>query len=120
MKVLIVDDDKIVRLALQRVMEMRGHGVLVAESGEEGLIVWMDEKPDCVLLDVMMPGMSGLELLEKKPPQAFVCVISAYSGVSESYIKKFNVQLFVSKPFDDIFKTVEMIETEYENYRRKI
>ncbi|MCB0384469.1 MAG: response regulator, partial [Bdellovibrionales bacterium] len=59
MRVLIVDDEPLVRRALKRVAEMRGHEVVEAENGSQGLEKWKQENPQLVFLDVLMPGLSG-------------------------------------------------------------
>jgi twitching motility two-component system response regulator PilH len=64
-KVLVVDDDPGVRYLVRRVLEDRGMEVDEAESGEEALERLKETKPDLVLLDVMMPGMNGWEVLRR-------------------------------------------------------
>lgn len=63
--ILIVDDDvDLVRVASMR-LKLRGHNTFTAASGEEALKVIRDRSPDAVLLDVRMPGMTGLEVLKQ-------------------------------------------------------
>jgi len=64
-KILIVDDEKIVRESLFHWFEEEGYIVDIAESGEEALKKYEKGKFDLFLLDMKMPGMSGLELLKK-------------------------------------------------------
>ena len=64
-KILIVDDEPNIVIPLQFLMEQNGYLTLVAQSGEEALEMISKETPDLVLLDIKMPGMSGLEVLEK-------------------------------------------------------
>ena len=61
-KVIVVDDDPDVILFNQTVVEECGYTVLVATNGEEGLNIIKKEKPDLVLLDVLMPRQSGIRL----------------------------------------------------------
>ena len=61
--VLIVEDDAALRLAMQKALRAAGYRVLVAKTGDEGLEIATAENPDCVLLDVMMPGKNGYEVL---------------------------------------------------------
>jgi len=61
-KVLVVDDDPDVRLFSVTVLEENGYTPLEAENGEEGLKMIKAEKPDLVLLDVLMPRQSGIRL----------------------------------------------------------
>lgn len=64
--ILIVEDDPYVRNFYDRLFRIgSSHKVVMAGSGEEGLKLAKEQKPDLVLLDIMMPGMNGLEVLEK-------------------------------------------------------
>lgn len=64
-KILIVEDEPTVRAALQDNLEFEGYKVLGAANGIEGLDVFERERPDLVILDVMMPGIDGLELCKR-------------------------------------------------------
>ena len=64
-KILIVDDERLVRWSLRQKCEEWGYHVLEAESGEPGLKLAQQESPDSVLLDVRMPDLSGLEVLDQ-------------------------------------------------------
>jgi CheY-like chemotaxis protein len=68
--VLVVDDDADVREALGQALEDEGFAVLLAEDGQEGFDLMVARQPDLVLLDLMMPRMSGWQLVEavKKNP----------------------------------------------------
>lgn len=59
-KILVIDDNAANRALARATLEDEGYEVIVAETGAEGLRVFEHEKPDCVLLDVRMPGMDGL------------------------------------------------------------
>lgn len=61
--VLVVEDDPTILQLLQVNFEMEGFVVLTAEDGQQGLAVARESSPDVVVSDVMMPNMSGLELL---------------------------------------------------------
>jgi two-component system, OmpR family, response regulator MprA len=64
-KVLVVDDDRALRDALRRALELTGHEVLLAENGQQALSQVAAAAPDSVVLDVGMPGMSGLEVCRR-------------------------------------------------------
>lgn len=64
-KILIIDDDENLRLPLVDKLTMEGFDVLEAKNGEEGLDQAIKTKPDIILLDIMMPVMSGWETLGK-------------------------------------------------------
>ncbi len=61
--ILIVDDSKDVALISARMLTQRGFAVITASDGAEGLAMVARQRPSCILLDVMMPRMSGLEVL---------------------------------------------------------
>ena len=63
--VLIVDDSRVGRMAVESVLKAEGHRVIDAESGLEALEVLDQMRPDLIVLDVRMPGMDGFELCEK-------------------------------------------------------
>jgi DNA-binding response OmpR family regulator len=63
-KILIVDDEPNIVIPLQFLMEQNGYSTLVAQSGEEALESISKEKPDLVLLDIMLPGVDGFEVCE--------------------------------------------------------
>ena len=60
-KILIVDDDRYIRLILQKKFVLHGYDVFVAEDGENGLELAKREAPDLIISDWMMPKMDGLE-----------------------------------------------------------
>ena len=62
--ILIVDDEPNIVIPLQFLMEQNGYSTLVAQSGEEALEMISKEKPDLVLLDIMLPGVDGFEVCE--------------------------------------------------------
>ncbi len=60
-KVLVIDDSPTEVHVLQTLLERNGHEVVVANSGEEGIVVAKEALPDVVLMDVVMPGMNGFQ-----------------------------------------------------------
>ena len=85
-RLLVVDDDPMIVSALMRVLSYEGYEVLGAASGEEGLAVMAKEKPDLVILDVAMPGMSGIEVckrLKSRAPSTLVLFLSARDEVPD-------------------------------------
>ena len=63
-KVLIADDEPNILISLEFLMQREGHAVSVARDGEEALLAIRRERPDLVLLDVMMPGKSGFDVCQ--------------------------------------------------------
>jgi DNA-binding response OmpR family regulator len=63
-KVLVVEDEMSIVVPLQFLMEQNGYEVIVAYSGEEAIESIMKEKPDLILLDIMLPGIDGFEVCQ--------------------------------------------------------
>jgi CheY-like chemotaxis protein len=64
-RILIVDDDPVVSLTLSRMLQWAGHTVWLADSARMGLDRVAREAPDAIILDMRMPGMSGLDFLRE-------------------------------------------------------
>lgn len=108
MKILVVDDEPLVRLSLKRALERRGHKVEEAEDGHQALEKWEPFAPDLVYLDVLMPRLSGPDLLKNLTPrlraQAKVVLMSAFTGEYDlERAKSLGADLFIPKPFEDVF-----------------
>lgn len=85
MKVLIIDDDKFIRAAYKQFLEKNQLEVEVAENGEEGVKKAKDISPDIILLDMLMPGMNGFEVLENlsNDPKTKGIPIFVFSALSQ-------------------------------------
>ena len=109
--VLVIDDDEKICWAFEQFLESEGYRPSIANNAEEGLRRIAADKPDVVLLDVKLPGMSGLEALAEikaTHPWVIVVIITAYDDV-ETTIEAMRLQAFdfVPKPIDlDIVKSV--------------
>ena len=103
-KVLIVDDSGLTRRSLRQILETAGYEVAEADNGLEALERYFLEKPDVVLLDLVMRGMYGLEVLQKireLDPQARIVVVSAdIQTSSQDLAGEAGATAFINKPFD--------------------
>jgi DNA-binding NtrC family response regulator len=103
-KILIVDDERLVRWSLRQKCEEWGYHVVEAEAGEPALKVAQHESPDLVLLDVRMPDMSGLEVLDqlrKNGDARAVIMITADPQLDDvKAALKLGAYDFVGKPLD--------------------
>lgn len=104
--VLVVDDDPTIREFVGDILELEGHIVRFAADGIAALAEIEADRPDCVLLDVMMPGMSGHEVLAQLRkadggPQLPVIMLTAAADESQSWQAwSGGVDYFMAKPFE--------------------
>ena len=103
--ILVVDDEKNYLLVLKELLAEEGYEVLTAQSGGSALTILQETDLDLVLTDMKMPGMSGLELLEKfkqKDPQLPVVMMTAFGTVEKAVeAMKKGAFDYISKPFDN-------------------
>jgi len=112
---MLVDDDPTLRAALQLKLERAGYQVSAVGTGGEFLARLQLHKPDLILLDLMMPDMSGLEVLEYLRSDAAlssipVVVVTAWGhGAMQARCMELGAVGFVTKPFSlrELAKTVE-------------
>ena len=101
--ILIVDDDREIVAGLRTVLESRGYRVVTAHDGDAGLQQASTEKPDLVLVDMMMPKKSGflvLEGLKKIAPAVKVIMMTANEGSRHrAYAEMLGVDDYLRKPF---------------------
>ena len=102
--ILIIDDDMHIGNMLEEALKKEGYGVLRAYSGTEALYVLSGTKPDLVLLDLMLPGMTGEEVLSKikeESPGTAVIVASARESLkTRIMLLKAGADDYLVKPFD--------------------
>jgi two-component system, chemotaxis family, chemotaxis protein CheY len=103
-KVLLVDDSGLARRSTRRILEGAGYEVVEAEDGMAAIERYFVEKPDVVMLDLVMKGMYGLEVLSKlreMDPDARVVVLSAdIQTSSRDLVQAAGAAGFLSKPAD--------------------
>jgi DNA-binding NtrC family response regulator len=86
-RVLVVDDEESMRYFLRRSLKRKGYEVRVAESGEEAVEAARADPPDVVLLDLRLPGMDGLAVLERlreEAPDSVVLMMTGYGTVDRA------------------------------------
>ncbi len=129
LRILIVDDEEVLRDVLEAVLRREGFDVLMAASGEEALSVLDHEDVDCVILDVMLPGISGIDTLRAiriSNPELPVVVITAFSSIDGAIeAMKRGAFHYIPKPFKNeevvitVNKALEQRRLSRENERLK-
>jgi len=100
--ILIVDDEKSIRYSLKRMMEGK-YSILTAQNGEEALDRVKESSPDLIIMDIKMPGRSGIDVLREIKsidPKSLVIIMTAY-GTTEKAIEamKYGAFDYILKPF---------------------
>src|SRR6516225_4233112 len=100
---LVVDDEALTLRTISRALRDEGYEVFLANSGEEALQVYSEEKPDLALVDIVLPGIDGIEVLrqlKKQNPAAIVLMMSAYHQVERAVeAMKHGAYDYLTKPF---------------------
>lgn len=134
--ILLIDDEPAVLEGLQEFLEDEGYDVHLAKNGNEGLRVFHEIKPELVVTDLRMPGISGVEVIQQikaANPQAVVIVITGY-GSLESAVAAIRLSVFdfIGKPIDleELRKTLERasqglsvrhnLQKEFESQREQL
>ena len=105
MKILIVDNSRLVRIKLKAELFDRGHTVIEARDGEEALRRIADKNPDAVFLDIILPKLDGctvLRSLRRTHPKLPVVMLStAASEENIACANEHNALMFIQKPYAD-------------------
>ena len=113
-KILVVDDEPLIRRALLKLLGGKSHILFEAKDGAEGYQLWKRENPDLVILDILMPFKTGPQLLSELMPEfpnTKVILMSAYSGDFDlSTAQRMGANYFVAKPFEDLKSLVKIID----------
>jgi two-component system, NtrC family, nitrogen regulation response regulator NtrX len=129
-RILVIDDESAVRDSLKMTLEYDGYDVMLAATGEEGVKLVEREAPDLVFLDIKMPGMDGLEVLQKLRhfvEVTPVVVISGHGDINTAVeATKLGAFDFIEKPLERerVLVTVRnavdtrRLKTENKTYRR--
>ena len=103
-RILVIDDEEVVRSVLSRTLGKVNHQVTLAANGEKGIQLFKEEKFDMVLTDLGMPGMSGWEvcrMIKKISPDTPVGMITGWGAeMSQSKMDEYGLDFLISKPFD--------------------
>ena len=103
MRILIVEDAFHVAILLAQSVRDQGHEAIVAHSGEEALSLFDQRRPDAVFLDIVMPKMSGIDVLrrirETHPALPVIVITGSASSQQIDEVKRLGVTDVIEKPF---------------------
>ncbi|MGQ9799606.1 MAG: response regulator [Ignavibacterium sp.] len=119
-KILIVDDEKGLRIGVQRLLEMEGYEVDVAENGTEGIKLGTSKDYDLAVIDLKMPDIEGIEVLRRikqKFPNTVCFIATAFASYDTAIeATKLGAQSYIPKPF-----TPEELIAELKNgYQKRL
>jgi CheY-like chemotaxis protein len=127
-KILVVEDDAVSAEMVKIRLARQGYKVIVAKTGEEGIRLAQEEMPDLILMDMLLPGIHGLEatIQLKKNPQTKKIPIFALTGMnSPEFIKacyQDGICVFLRKPYDfkELMVNVKRYVSDNKSASRKI
>ena len=123
-KILIVDDDINIGNMLEEVLTAEGYSVLRAYSGTEAVMLLSSNTPDLVLLDLMLPGLSGEEVLPKIKGIPVIVVLAKVGVEDKVSLLLGGAVDYITKPFDmkELLAriSVQLRKSEYHNENKKL
>jgi two-component system, NtrC family, response regulator AtoC len=124
-KILVVDDEHLIRWSLEQNLKKQGYELLTAGTGEDALRLVREEQPDLVLLDIQLPGISGLEVLEKIKEfddDIIVIMVTAHGGLETAVTAmRIGAYDYLNKPFNlDEMSIVIKKALETSDLRREV
>jgi CheY-like chemotaxis protein len=123
-KILLVEDSKFLRLAIERALIRAGYNVASAQDGVEALRLAHEESPDLILLDMLLPKMSGLDVLKalKQDPITQAIPVIVMTGMSEKNavrLQKDGASGFLEKSALELDKGVDKLLIALDALRQK-
>ena len=124
-KILVVDDESIIRENLERILKEENYSVSSMDNGTDALAILENTDMDVVLLDLNLPDLSGLEVLRKAKildPELMVIVITGYASVDSAVeALKLGAYDYIKKPFKaDVIKLIVRLAFDAQQLRKKV
>ena len=117
-RILIVDDEDTLRLLLHESLEGHGYEIASASDGEEAITLLGHQRFDLTLLDIQMPRVNGLQVLQyikEHSPHTRAVILTGYADLSHAMeAKEYGAREFIGKPYKihDILSTIKRVLTE--------
>lgn len=120
-KVLVIDDSATICLIMARALRKAGYQVITASNGNDGLTKALQERPHCVVLDVVLPGISGyglcrqLRALDPKHNLSIIMVSTKNTRLDRSWGLRQGADRYLAKPFSEemLVQTVKEVIREH-------
>jgi DNA-binding response OmpR family regulator len=120
-KVLVIDDSATICLIMARALQKAGYQVITASNGNDGLTKALQERPHCVVLDVVLPGISGyglcrqLRALDPKHNLSIIMVSTKNTRLDRSWGLRQGADRYLPKPFSEemLVQTVKEVIREH-------
>lgn len=124
--IIVVDDSPFASKQIKDLVEENGYEVIgYAKSGEEGIKMYEELHPDIVILDIIMPGIDGIEtaeILEKSDPDVTILMLSSLcdTGTLEE-VMAIGVKYLIPKPWEDdvLLATLELLKKHKEENKKE-
>lgn len=124
--IIVVDDSPFASKQIKNLVEENGYEVIgYAKSGEEGIKMYEELHPDIVILDIIMPGIDGIEtaeILEKSDPDVTILMLSSLcdTGTLEE-VRAIGVKYLIPKPWEDdvLLATLELLKKHKEENKKE-
>lgn len=116
-RVLVVDDSATIRAVLGKMLNQDGYEVIKAGNGTEALELARRERPNLIFMDIVMPGVSGFEVLRtlrhEAPTKAtpIVMISGNVQATEQFYVQRFGADDFMKKPFgrEEVFERIQQL-----------
>lgn len=124
--ILVVDDEEPIRLTMADLLRRRGHDVTTAEHGEAALALIHQRHYDLLLLDLKMPGLSGIEVAKRaraRQPEAAIIILTGHGSLDSAldglHVGVFDYMLKTSSPRDVLERVTAALQQQQEQRRKQ-
>lgn len=119
-KILIADDEIPIRLLIHSTLESDEYQIIESENGPETVAKCLEERPDLLILDLMMPGIGGEEVCKKvrsdpRTKSISIIILTGRGKLSDHEAESFNADYYLTKPFSPL----ELLDCVHKVLNRK-